>query len=81
VVTTTLSVGEHVITLSATNAAGLTGADSIRLTVLPAAPKPESKAELSDSYRLLLWAAPLAVVLLLAIGGFGILRKRRRRNN
>ena len=78
-ITSTLGIGDHVITLSATNAEGLTGTTSIHLTVLPPAPKPQSTAELSFFGSLLLWAILLAVILLLALGGILLLRKSHRK--
>jgi LPXTG-motif cell wall-anchored protein len=77
-VTSALGEGNHVITLAATNAEGMTGTASIRLTVLPPAPKPESSAEMSVAFRLLLWAIPLAGVLLLVLGAVLLFRRRRR---
>jgi hypothetical protein len=73
-----LAVGNHVISLAATNAEGLTGTTSLNLTVLPADPKPQSTAELSVSFKLLLWAIPLAGVLLLLLGIVLILRRSHR---
>ena len=77
-VTSTLNAGNHVISLTTANAAGLTGTASIHLTILPPAPKPEVAAELSVSMRLLLWAIPLAGILLLVLGTALLLRRRRR---
>ena len=51
-VTSSIGVGEHVITLSAMNAEGVTGTNSIHLTILPPAPKPQIAAELDISWKL-----------------------------
>ncbi len=78
-VTTSIGVGDHVITLSATNAEGLTGTTSIALTVLPPAPKPQVTAEMEPSYRLLLWAIIPVGILLLALVAVLIFRKPRKK--
>ena len=77
-VTSTIGEGEHVITLSAMNAEGLTGTNSIHLTVLPPAPKPQITAVMEFSWSLLLWAIIPAGILLLVLAVALLLRKFRR---
>jgi hypothetical protein len=77
-VTSSIGVGEHVITLSAMNAEGVTGTNSIHLTILPPAPKPQIAAELDISWSLLLWAIiPVGILLLVLVVGL-LLRKFHR---
>jgi hypothetical protein len=75
----TLPVGNHVISLAATNAEGVTGTSSIHLTILPPDPKPQSIAELSFFWSLLLWAILLAGFLLVVLVIVLLLRRSRRR--
>jgi hypothetical protein len=77
-VTSTIGEGEHVISLSAMNAEGLTGTNSIHLTVLPPAPKPQITAVMDFSWSLLLWAIIPAGILLLVLAVALLLRKFRR---
>jgi hypothetical protein len=77
-VTSTLGMGDHVITLTAMNAKGLTGTTSIHLTILPPAPKPQSTAEMDFSFRLLLWAIIPAGILVLVLVVVLLLRKSHR---
>jgi hypothetical protein len=77
-VTSTIGEGEHVITLSAMNAEGLTGTTSIHLTVLPPAPKTQITAMMDFSWSLLLWAIIPAGILLLALVVGLLLRKFHR---
>jgi hypothetical protein len=74
----TLSVGNHVITLAATNAEGVTGTNSIHLSILPPDPKSQSVAEMSFFFRLLLWAIFPAGILLV-VGIILLVRKSRRK--
>ena len=77
-VTSTIGEGEHVITLSAMNAEGLTGTNSIHLTVLPPAPKPQITTVMEFSWSLLLWAIiPAGILLLVLVVGL-LLRKSHR---
>jgi hypothetical protein len=78
-VTSNLGVGNHAITLTATNAEGVSGTSSIHLTVLPPDPKPQSSAEASFFFRLLVWVILPAVIFLLVLGGVFLIRKSRQK--
>jgi hypothetical protein len=77
-VTTALGVGNHIISLNAMDAEGLTGTTSIHLTVLPPAPKPQITAVMDFSWSLFLWAIIPAGILFLVLVVALLLRKFRR---